>query len=211
MNAGEDIARRALDAGLTVFGAEVAERAVPRLLDYVGLLVHWNRRFNLTGTRAPADIVQRHILDSLSVAPYLCGDRILDAGTGAGLPGLVLAIARPELRYTLLDSAGKKTRFCLQAVAELSLDNVDVVHSRLEEYAPAQPFDCVVSRAFVSAPELVEKSGRLVFPGGALLAMKGVYPEKELAELQATGFAAEVVPLAVPGLREARHLLIVRL
>jgi 16S rRNA (guanine527-N7)-methyltransferase len=210
MDAGQDIARRTLDAGLTVLGPEAARRAGPRLLAYVDLLAHWNRRFNLTGTRAPGDIVQRHVLDSLSVAPHLYGERVLDAGTGAGLPGLVLAITRPELCYTLLDSAGKKTRFCLQAVAELSLENVEVVRSRLEDFDPAQPFSCVVSRAFVSAPALAQSSRRLLLPGGAVLAMKGVYPKKELDELQAAGFAADVVPLAVPGLREARHLLIVR-
>jgi len=211
MVAGKDATRRALHAGLDALAMGEADYLVPRLLEYVQLLVHWNRRFNLTGTRAPADIVQRHVLDSLSVAPHLCGERVLDAGTGAGLPGLVLAIAVPELRYTLLDSAGKKTRFCVQAVAELRLENVEVVRSRLEDYAPTHPFSCVVSRAFVSAQELVEKSRHLVSPGGAALAMKGAYPKKDLDDLRSGGLIAEVVPVSVPGLHEARHLLIVRL
>lgn len=199
-----------LDEALAESGLDLARSAAQMLLDYVGLLVHWNRRFNLTGTRAPADIVRRHVLDSLSVTPHLRGDRILDAGTGAGLPGLVLAIARPELHYTLLDSAAKKTRFCLQAVAELSLGNVDVVRSRLEEFAPAERFSCVVSRAFISAPELVERTGHLIEKGGMVLVMKGSYPDAELGRLRESGTSVTVVPLAVPGLREARHLLIAR-
>ncbi|MDX1514994.1 MAG: 16S rRNA (guanine(527)-N(7))-methyltransferase RsmG [Gammaproteobacteria bacterium] len=199
-----------LKAGLAAIPVADPERVGAGLLEYVRLLGRWNRRFNLTGTRAPADIVRRHVLDSLTVAPHLSGDRVLDAGTGAGLPGLVLAIARPEIRYTLLDSVGKKTRFCLQAKAELSLANVEVVRDRLERFEPQVPFSCVVSRAFIDGPELVEKTRRLLAPGGVVLAMKGGYPTRDLEDLACRGLSAEVIPLSVPGLGEARHLLIVR-
>lgn len=210
MGAGQNTARRALDAGVNALDLKDPDRIVSGLLSYVELLVHWNRRFNLTGTRAPADIVQRHVLDSLSVAPHVGGARVLDAGTGAGLPGLVLAVARPEFHYTLLDSAGKKTRFCLQAVAELGLENVEVVRSRLEDFAPAGTFACVVSRAFVNTAALVQQSSHLVSPGGSVLAMKGAFPTEDLDALRAAGLTTDVVPLFVPGLREARHLMIVR-
>lgn len=190
-------------------GLDLDSDSIMRLLRYVELLSRWNRRFNLTGTRAPEQIVTRHLLDSLSVTPHLRGDRVLDAGTGAGLPGMILAVARPQLQFTLLDSAGKKTRFCIQAAADLGLGNVTVVRARLEDFQPQQRFSCLVSRAFESAVELLGPARRLLRPGGLLISMKGLHPERELEAVSAAGFRGRAVPVTVPGLSAARHLLLV--
>jgi len=206
---GKQAARRVLDAGLAEFDPGLDETIKETLLGYVDLLVRWNRSFNLTGTKEPAEIVRRHLLDSLSIAPFLRGARVLDAGTGAGLPGLVLAAARPRIGFTLLDSSGKKTRFCLQATAELALRNVRVVRARLEAYEPEVPFTCVVSRAFDSTADLMAKCRHLLAPGGAVLAMKGAYPKEELEALETAGRSARVLPLSVPELGAERHLLLV--
>lgn len=209
MTAPLDPAREALDNGLAQLGLELDDDARNRLLDYLDLLIRWNRSFNLTGTRAPREIVTRHLLDSLSVIPHLRGDRVLDAGTGAGLPGLVLAVARPGMRFTLLDSALKKTRFCVQAAAELGLGNVSVIRERIDAFEPEQRFSCVISRAFQSAPELLRSATRLLQPQGLILVMKGVFPASELETVSAAGFQARVTPVAVPGLNATRHLLLV--
>ena len=209
MGAGQQSACEVLDAGLAELDPALGPGVKDALLRYLNLLVRWNRSFNLTGTRDPAEIVRRHLLDSLSIAPFLRGARVLDAGTGAGLPGVVLAIARPRLGFTLLDSSGKKTRFCLQAVAELELQNVQVVCARLEAYVPEAPFSCVVSRAFESAPDLVARCRHLLAPGGVVLSMKGAYPKADLEALEAAGLAARALPLSVPELDAARHLLLV--
>lgn len=207
MSIARDPVQATLDAGIVDLGLELDSAARQRLLDYLDLLMRWNRSFNLTGTRSPAGIVTRHLLDSLSVTPYLRGDRVLDAGTGAGLPGMVLAVARPEIGFTLLDSAGKKTRFCIQAAADLGLDNVRVVRTRIEAFSPPARFSCLVTRAFQQAPELSTLAPRLMEPGGLMLIMKGLYPVEELLALKAAGYAARATPLSVPGLNAARHLL----
>jgi 16S rRNA (guanine527-N7)-methyltransferase len=204
-----DPARDALQDGLVAMGLDLGSESIMRLLRYTELLTRWNRRFNLTGTRAPEQIISRHLLDSLSVVPHLRGDRVLDAGTGAGLPGLILAIARPQVQFTLLDSAGKKTRFCIQAAAELGLGNVAVERDRLEAFEPQQRFSCLVSRAFESAAELLKPARRLLQEGGLLIVMKGTRPQSELQALAAAGFRARAIPVSVPGLAAARHLLLV--
>lgn len=209
MGSALDPAREQLKAGLVEMGLELDRKLVDRLLQYLELLTRWNRRFNLTGTRAPGEIVTRHLLDSLSITPYLRGPRVLDAGTGAGLPGLVLAIARPDSHFTLVDSAGKKTRFCIQAAAELALGNVSVVRARIESFSTEARFSCLVSRAFESGVGLIECARRLLEPGGLMLVMKGVYPQSELEALKAAKIEARVTPLSVPGLTAARHLLLV--
>ncbi len=204
-----DPARDALEGGLVEMGLDLGSESTRSLLQYLEMLSRWNRRFNLTGTRAPQQIVTRHLLDSLTIVPYLRGDRVLDAGTGAGLPGLVLAIAVPAMHFTLLDSAGKKTRFCIQAAADLGLGNVSVVRARLEAFEPQQRFSCLVSRAFESGAELLKPAQRLLQPGGLMLVMKGAYPQSELEKVKAGGFEARVTPVAVPGLDAARHLILV--
>jgi 16S rRNA (guanine527-N7)-methyltransferase len=197
---------RPLRRGLQALDLDLNDRARGRLLDYVALLIKWNRVYNLTSVRKPEEIVVRHLLDSLAVAPHLRGERVLDVGTGAGLPGIPLAIALPDIRFVLLDSNGKKTRFVRQAVAELDLANVEVTQARVEEYRPQEPFDVVISRAFSCLDELHRQALRLLKPGGRSLAMKGVYPLAEIEALSPEFGEAEVVRLEVPGLDAERHL-----
>lgn len=180
------------------------------LLGYLDLLVRWNRAYNLTAVRDPAGMLSRHLLDSLALAPLVAGRQLLDAGTGAGLPGLVLAIALPELRCTLLDASLKKTRFCTQAVLELGLGNVAVQRGRLEDMGAAASFDTVTSRAVGELAWLWRHAGPLLAPGGRLLAMKGREPAGELEEVAAMGENPRTVSLRVPGLDEQRHVIIIQ-
>lgn len=203
-------ARTRLTDGLEALGLDLSAEAVTQLLDFVALLGRWNRAFNLTSVRDPAQMITRHLLDSLSIAPALRGRRIVDVGTGGGLPGIPLAIACPERQFTLLDSNGKKTRFVTQAAAELGLHNVEVVKARAAEYHPPAPFDCVISRAFASVGELAQQAGHLCAEDGYILAMKGVYPMAELQSLPADFTVTEVVPLQVPSLDGERHLVVMR-
>lgn len=202
--AGGPLAGR-LDQGLEQLGRGLPQPARQRLLQYVSLLAKWNRVYNLTAVRDPDAMLVRHVLDSLAVLPWLHGRRVLDAGTGAGLPGLVLAIAAPEREFVLLDSAAKKLRFVLQAIAELGLSNARAVQARLERYAPDEPFDTLVSRALGSVAGLWRDGSRLLAADGILLAMKGARAEAETRGLP-PGVRAEVIPLQVPLLGEARHL-----
>jgi 16S rRNA (guanine527-N7)-methyltransferase len=180
---------------------------VARLLAYLDLLERWNRTYNLTAVRDPAEMVTRHLLDSLSVLPWVTGPRLLDAGTGAGLPGIPLAIARPALDVTLLDSSGKKVRFLGHARRELGLDNAHPVQARLEEYQPGSEFSTIVSRAFASLAAFT-RAARHLAGSARLLAMKGRYPAAELDDLPAWVRLYSVEKLEVPGLQEDRHLVI---
>ena len=180
------------------------------LIEYVLLLERWNRAYNLTGVRAPSDMVSRHLLDSLSVLPYLHGRRCLDVGTGAGLPGMVLAAACKESEWVLLDSNAKKCRFLGHARAALGLDNVRVERARVEDFHPGERFSTIISRALSSLADFVSGARHLLAPGGRLLAMKGRDPEHEPAAAGNAGGRVEVVPLSVPGLDAGqRHLVIV--
>ncbi|HSW51993.1 MAG TPA: 16S rRNA (guanine(527)-N(7))-methyltransferase RsmG, partial [Sulfuricaulis sp.] len=163
--------------------------------------------YNLTAVRDPEQMVPRHLLDSLSVLPYLQGPRVLDIGTGAGLPGIPLALARPDLEFTLLDSNAKKTRFATQALHELGLKNVAVVQERVEKFHPAEKFDTLIARAFASIPDMLAASRHLCAPHGRFLVMKGVFPQEELAAVT-DGYRAEVKALTIPGLDAARHMVI---
>ena len=180
---------------------------VAKLLAYLDLLQRWNRTYNLTAIRNPRDMVSRHLLDSLSVLPWTQGPRLLDAGAGAGLPGVPLAIARPEMEVVLLDSAGKKVRFLNHVRRELRLDNVSTEQQRLEDYEPEAVFDMVISRAFASLAAFAEAARHLVGPA-RLLAMKGRYPADELDGLPDWVRVESVEKLEVPGLQEDRHLVI---
>ncbi len=200
-----DLHRRLAD-GIAALGLALDTAQQERLLAYLALLVKWNKAYNLTAIRDPLEMVTKHLLDSLAVLPHLHGARVLDVGSGAGLPGIPLAIADPQREYTLLDSNGKKTRFLLQAKGELGLSNLSVVHSRLEQYRPGQLFDTVTARAFASLADMTAGAASLLAPGGALLAMKGEYPQQELDALP-PGFAVrEIIALTVPGLEAQRHL-----
>jgi 16S rRNA (guanine527-N7)-methyltransferase len=192
--------------GSEQLGIPLPAEAITQLVAYLTLLERWNRAYNLTAVRDPDAMVIRHLLDSLSVLPWIEGPRVLDVGSGAGLPGIPLAVARPGLAFCLLDSNGKRTRFLTQAVAELRLTNVEVVRSRVEDYQPPSLFNNVVSRAFATLAELLASAGRLCAPTGRLLAMKGVFPDDELARLPTGYVLAGVYPLHVPNLEAERHL-----
>jgi 16S rRNA (guanine527-N7)-methyltransferase len=175
------------------------------LLRFLGLLTRWNRVFNLSGHRDPHAMISCHILDSLAVVPYLHGHRVLDLGTGAGLPGIPLAVALPGMDFTLLDSSAKKIRFVQQAVIELGLGNVELVRARAERFHPSAPFDTVVSRAFTSLTSLLGYTVPLCRSGGYLLALKGPRAHTE-ADALPPGIEYQIYPLMVPGLDAKRHL-----
>ncbi len=176
------------------------------LLAYVELLARWNTAYNLTAIRDKQEMISRHLLDSLVLRPYIQAQRVLDVGSGAGLPGLVLAITQPDVQWVLLDSNGKKTRFMQQAVLELQLKNVTVVHKRVEQYQPDELFQQITSRAYSELRLFCQQTQHLRTPEGCLLAMKGVYPHEELAALADLGLKSEVVRLTVPFLTGERHL-----
>lgn len=194
-----------LAAGIAALDVEVPAAAQQRMLDYLGLVAKWNKTYNLTAVREQARMLTHHLLDSLAVLPHLRGPRILDVGTGPGLPGIPLALARPDWRFTLLDSNHKKTTFLRQAAIELKLDNVEVVCERVESWSAVKPFDTVVSRAFSELSEFVALAGRLCAKDGVVIAMKGVYPHDELAQLPQNFRLRGVVSLKVPGLEAERH------
>lgn len=196
-----------LQQGMHEMGLELPPPAVEKLLNFLQLLEKWNKTYNLTAVRDPEQMVSRHLLDSLSVLPFLQGPRVLDIGTGAGLPGIPLALARPDLEFTLLDSNAKKTRFATQALHELGLKNVAVVQERVEKFHPAEKFDTLIARAFASIPDMLAASRHLCAPHGRFLVMKGVFPQEELAAVT-DEYRAEVKALTIPGLDAARHMVI---
>lgn len=193
-------------------GAELDEQAQQRIVAYLSMLERWNRVYNLTAIRDTNRMVAQHILDSLVVLAHFPDNvnRVLDVGSGGGLPGVPIAIARPDLQVLLLDSNHKKTTFLRQAAIELGLDNVTVETQRVETFVPSVLFDVVISRAFADLPEFARLSGHLIAPGGCLIAMKGVYPHEELTQLPPAFTAAEIVPLKVPGLDAERHLVVMK-
>jgi 16S rRNA (guanine527-N7)-methyltransferase len=193
-----------LAAGLAQLGLVLAPGQVEALLRLVDELADWNTRVNLTAIRSPADIVDKHLLDSLAVLPLLNGLAVADVGTGAGFPGLPLAIADPDRRFTLVEATGKKAAFVRHAAGMLNLPNVEVVAERAESYRAGRPFDCVVARALGPLAEFVRVAGHLAGRGGRLLAMKGKVPEAEIATLPAGWKAVAVHPVAVPGLDAER-------
>jgi 16S rRNA (guanine527-N7)-methyltransferase len=196
--------------GLAAMGIDLPEDARARLAAHLELIAKWNRVHNLTAVRETTQMVVLHLLDSLSVLPHLEGAKtILDVGSGPGLPGIPIAIARPLAQVTLLDSSHKKCAFLQQAKTELALDNATVVCDRVELWKPALKFDAVVSRAFSELADFVAQAQHLVAPGGRLIAMKGVYPFDEIARVPATHRVAQVIELRVPKLDAKRHLVFV--
>jgi 16S rRNA (guanine527-N7)-methyltransferase len=203
----------ALDAGVARLGVALPAGGAGALRDYLALLAKWNRTFNLTAIREPERMVTHHALDSLAVVPSLpraAGLRVLDVGSGGGLPGIPIAIARPDAEVVLVDANGKKATFLQQAAIELPLRNVAAVASRVEDYRPSAPFDVVISRAFADLATFAKLARRHVAPGGALYAMKGVHPDEELAELPDDVEVVSATKLDVPGLDGARHLIVMR-
>ena len=200
-----------LGQGLAAMGTPLPEGAIDRLAQYLRLLEKWNRVHNLTAIREPEQMVTLHVLDSLSILPYVASARsLVDVGTGAGLPGIPLALARPDLSVTLLDSSHKKATFLEQARLELKLENIAVACERVERWHPQAKFDAVVSRAFAELADFVQGARHLVAPEGTLLAMKGVHPFEEIARLPASCRLDRVVELSVPTLEAKRHLVLLK-
>ena len=199
---------RLLAEGLTSLGIPATAAQQSSLLEFTGLLRKWNRVYNLTAIENQTDMVRLHLLDSLSLLPYLNGHRVLDVGTGAGLPGVPLALLSPDRAFTLLDSNAKKTRFVQQAAIELGLANVQVEHTRIEQYRPAQGFDTVLIRAFARLPLIVAETARLLNPGGVILAQKGKLPQEEITALEQV--TVESFALTVPGIDAERHLIAIK-
>lgn len=196
-----------LEQGLAAMGLVLPPGAVERLLDYQALLERWNGTYNLTAVRDPAEMVTRHLLDSLAILPYVEGASLADLGTGPGLPGIPLAIAAPGREVLLVDSNGKKVRFLREAIRALKLDGVRAVQSRVEEVEGR--FDCVTARAFASLADMLAWGGHLLAPAGRWLAMKGKPPAGEIAALP-PGFAVQAVhALDVPGLGAERSLVVI--
>ena len=194
-------------AGLAAMKLDLA-LAEP-LLAYLGQLVRWNSAYNLTSVRDPSEMITRHVLDSLVTLPFVRGLRLIDIGAGAGLPGIPLAMVKPELHVSLLDSNGKKARFLSHAQRTLGLKNVEVVEQRAEGYAPAERFSGVIARAFGSLGEFLGATSHLGTADGQWLAMKGKLDPKELKDIPPEFQIVEVKPLLVPGLNETRHLIVV--
>lgn len=208
MDTADPDLRLPLETGLQALGLDPA--LAPPLLDYLALLVRWNRTYNLTAVRDPREMVTRHLLDSLALAPHLDGVADLaDLGTGAGLPGIPLAIARPALRVALVESNGKKARFLRHAVRTLALDNATVHESRAEALDRPAHFDAITARALATLADIIGFGGHLLRPGGRLLALKGSRPDEEIATLPDGWHAGDLIPLRVPGLDADRHLAIV--
>lgn len=196
--------------GCKSLGVPLPDETREKLLGYIELIHKWNKVYNLTAIREPESMLTQHILDSLSVLPHIHGKTLLDVGCGAGLPGIPLALARPELQVTMLDSNHKKTAFVQQAIIELGIGNAKVLCDRVEALEHENKFDVVISRAFSDLAEFVKLAGGLVAPGGRMVAMKGVYPHEELAQLPGKAEVEEVIPLTVPGLEANRHLVMIK-
>ncbi|MEJ5039615.1 16S rRNA (guanine(527)-N(7))-methyltransferase RsmG [Pseudomonas sp. B21-036] len=201
-----------LSTGACQLGVELSEAQHAQLLAYLALLIKWNKAYNLTAVRNPDEMVSRHLLDSLSVMPFIHSDteRWLDVGSGGGMPGIPLAILHPHKQVTVLDSNGKKTRFLTQVKLELKLDNLQVIHSRVEAFQPEQPFSGIVSRAFSSMENFTNWTRHLGDAQTQWLAMKGLHPADELVALPADFKVDSEQALTVPGCQGQRHLLILR-
>ncbi len=206
--------RKKLEHLLAQAGIELTDQQLEQQLTLVEQLNKWNKAYNLTSVRDPEQMLSRHIVDSLVVLPYLQGQRFIDVGTGPGLPGLPLAIARPDCEFVLLDSLGKRIRFIRQVCHQLQLTNVTAVQSRVEDYQPENKFDGVISRAFASLNDMLSWCRHLPGEQGRYLALKGVYPTEELAQFEqdfGTEFEIEAINrLQVPGAEGERHLVIIK-
>jgi len=200
----------ALAVGLAELGLVLPPERVLSLLKYLELLAKWNKIYNLTAIREPERMLSQHLLDSLTVLPFIKGSNILDVGSGGGLPGIPLAIALPEKQFTLLDSNQKKATFLKQACIELRLANVTVACERVESWQPEHAFEIVISRAFSDLALFSKLAGHLCAANGAMLAMKGVEPHEEALQLPANVTVEQIIPLKVPTLDAERHLVVMR-
>jgi 16S rRNA (guanine527-N7)-methyltransferase len=195
--------RNILESGLSALNLLHTAEQTEQLLAFIKLIAKWNKAYNLTAVRNNEDMARLHILDSLAILPHIEGKRVIDIGTGAGLPGIPLAIFMPEVEFVLLDSNAKKTRFVQQVILELKLKNVSVLHTRVEDYQPELGFDTVTMRAFASLPDIMKLTAHLLSANGVLLAMKGQIPEAELAEIDAQ---TTLIKINVPEVEAERCL-----
>jgi 16S rRNA (guanine527-N7)-methyltransferase len=204
MSLAQDLAQ-----GCAIMQLDISAETQKKLLDYLQLLQKWNRVYNLTAIRDPDQMVSHHLLDSLAVLPHLWPGRWLDVGCGAGLPGVVLAITRPDWQFTLLDSNSKKTSFVQQSIIELGLSNITVNCARVEEFQANNKFDGIISRAFAETSDFVELTRHLLAKTGRWAAMKGT-PEQELQRLPGDVVVERIIPLQIPGLEAARCLVVLK-
>lgn len=205
-----DVARALLEKGIAKLGLEVSSHQLKSLVAYVDLLEHWNKTYNLTAIRDRSDIAVRHILDSLSVVPSVMGSSVIDVGTGAGLPGIPIAVIQPEKTVALLDSNGKKTRFLHQVVTSLGLSNVRIFHARAKDHKGTAGYDHVVTRAFATSAKIVDECAHLLTASGTILAMKSMSADQELESLDPRVSVLEKSVLRVPYLDESRVLVILK-
>jgi 16S rRNA (guanine527-N7)-methyltransferase len=196
-----------LRVGIAQLGIKPGAQTQEKLLDYLALLIKWNKVYNLTAIRDPHQMVSHHLLDSLSVVRHLWPGEWLDVGCGAGLPGIVLAIAKPDWQFTMLDSNSKKTSFVQQAIIELGLSNAKVICARVEDWRPAEHFAGIISRAYAELGDFLRSTRHLIAKQGRWAAMKGS-PEQELARLPSGCRVERVIPIQVPGLHAVRNLVI---
>lgn len=197
-----------LEKGLTVLGEDPGAHSCQAYLAYLSLLSKWNRAYSLTGVRGLPNMLTHHVFDSLAVLPYIRGAECLDVGSGAGLPGLILALARPQQQWHLLDGNGKKVRFLKQAILELAVNNVQVVQGRVEDFHPAGRFSTVICRALLPAGDFYKQVFPLLQGKGRVLVMKGKRPTAELEALRAAEIGFELIELNIPGLNKQRHLVV---
>ena len=193
-----------LSQGLLQMGLEISSQVQSSLLDYLRMIQKWNRAYNLTAIRDPEQIVIKHLLDSLSIKPYINASPILDVGTGAGLPGIPLALCLPDKKFVLLDSNGKKTRFLTQVKIELGIENIDIIHSRVEDYQPAFSFGIITCRAFAALNTILDRTQHLLTSSTRILAMKG---REDMPELPTGYKLVHSYDLQVAWLDEERHLI----
>lgn len=198
----------ALSDGLARLDLSLEPAQQQALLNYLALFAQWNKAYNLSAIRDPEAMLRLHLLDSLSIAPHLTGQRFIDVGTGGGLPGVPLAICFPQRHFTLLDSAGKKTRFLFHVKQQLGLQNLQIENCRVEAHRPAVLYEGVISRAFASLADMTQCCAHLLTPGGHFWAMKGVYPAAELSQIQKHYIVQRSIPLQVPGVDAERCLLV---
>ncbi|GAA3942171.1 16S rRNA (guanine(527)-N(7))-methyltransferase RsmG [Litoribacillus peritrichatus] len=212
----ETALKQQLIQGVDRLELDLTTSQVDLLADYIDLLMKWNKAYNLTAIRDPKEMVVKHLLDSLSIVKHIDDSPLLDVGTGPGLPGIPLAITRPELDITLLDSNGKKTRFLTQAKTSLKLENVTVIHGRVEQAVSGangnsdKRYKIVTSRAFASLSDMVTLARDTLAEDGRFVAMKGVVPDEEIADLPGWVSVEEIIPLHVPNLEGERHLIILK-
>ncbi|WP_394180628.1 16S rRNA (guanine(527)-N(7))-methyltransferase RsmG [Marinomonas posidonica] len=197
-----------IQTGAQQMGAALSDDTIQRLVSYLAMLEKWNKAYNLTAIRDVEQMISLHLLDSLATLPYILGEKIIDVGTGPGLPGMVLAICYPDKAFTLLDSNGKKTRFLTQVKMELGMANVTVANERVEKHPHQGEYDHVISRAFASLQDMINWTLPLPKQSGNFLAMKGVYPHEEIAALPKEVEVLSIDPLSVPSVQAERHMVV---